>query len=69
MQINSYFSRDAGVTWNEIRKGAWVPEFGDHGGVIVLADTQQLTNNFMYLTLTLTFILPFSHLFFLFESI
>jgi hypothetical protein len=47
-EINSYFSRDAGVTWMEIRKGSWVPEFGDHGGVIVLADTQRRTNTFIY---------------------
>jgi hypothetical protein len=32
--------------------GPWVPEFGDHGGVIVLADTQHRTNTFMYFNLS-----------------
>jgi hypothetical protein len=31
-----------------LTSGPWVPEFGDHGGVIVLADTQRRTNTFMY---------------------
>jgi len=35
--INTYLSRDAGHTWEEVRKGAHIFEYGDHGGVIVMA--------------------------------
>lgn len=39
-QINTYLSRDGGLTWHEIAKGSHIYEIGDHGGVIVLADDQ-----------------------------
>ena len=35
--VNTYISRDAGHTWQEVRKGAHVFEYGDHGGAIVMA--------------------------------
>lgn len=34
--VNTYLSRDAGRTWEEIAKGAHIYEFGDSGGVIVM---------------------------------
>eukprot|EP00897_Mesotaenium_endlicherianum_P006337 jgi/Mesen1/5731/ME000029S05039 len=35
--VNTYLSRDAGQTWEEMAKGAFIYEFGDSGGVIVMA--------------------------------
>eukprot|EP00270_Netrium_digitus_P010308 TRINITY_DN3195_c0_g1_i1.p1 TRINITY_DN3195_c0_g1~~TRINITY_DN3195_c0_g1_i1.p1 ORF type:complete len:836 (-),score=200.33 TRINITY_DN3195_c0_g1_i1:69-2555(-) len=48
--VNTYLSRDAGQTWEEIEKGSHIYEFGDSGGVIVLADHgfQQATNEVKY---------------------
>ncbi len=46
-QVNTYFSRDGGVSWREVRKGSFVPEFGDHGGVIVMADALHQSNSFL----------------------
>ncbi|CAE8586461.1 unnamed protein product [Polarella glacialis] len=37
-QTNTYMSRDGGLTWVEAHKGAFIYEFGDHGGLIVMAD-------------------------------
>ena len=31
-RINTYLSRDGGLTWNEVKKGAHIYEIGDHGG-------------------------------------
>ena len=36
-RINTYFSRDGGLTWAEVHKGSHIYEFGDHGGLIVMA--------------------------------
>lgn len=35
--VNTYISVDAGLNWDEICKGSHIYEFGDHGGVIVMA--------------------------------
>ena len=35
--MNTYLSRDGGLTWAEIKKGPYVYEFGDHGGLIVMS--------------------------------
>jgi hypothetical protein len=37
-EARTYLSRDAGVTWQEVSAGRRIPEYGDHGGVIVLVD-------------------------------
>ncbi|EGR29891.1 hypothetical protein IMG5_146640 [Ichthyophthirius multifiliis] len=34
--VNTYISRDAGLTWYELKKGAYVFEIGDHGSIIVI---------------------------------
>jgi hypothetical protein len=36
-RIATYLSRDGGLNWAEVRKGAFIYEFGDHGGLIVMA--------------------------------
>ena len=34
--VNTYISRDAGFSWKEVKKGAYVFEIGDHGSIIVI---------------------------------
>mmetsp|Transcript_37568 Transcript_37568/g.33626 ORF Transcript_37568/g.33626 Transcript_37568/m.33626 type:complete len:295 (-) Transcript_37568:614-1498(-) len=36
-EINTYLSRDGGVTWDEIAKGSHIYEIGDHGSILVMA--------------------------------
>ncbi|KRX00018.1 hypothetical protein PPERSA_05520 [Pseudocohnilembus persalinus] len=47
-QVNTYLSRDAGLTWYEVRKGSYMYEFSDHGGLIIMAQNQQETNTVLY---------------------
>jgi hypothetical protein len=47
-QVNLYLSRDAGLTWSELMKGPYIYEFGDHGGIIVFADTSGYTSELKY---------------------
>lgn len=47
-EINTYLSRDAGLTWSEIAKGSHIYEIGDHGSIIVMADDQQATDYIEY---------------------
>lgn len=35
-EINTYLSRDGGLTWLELLNGSHVYEYGDHGGLLVL---------------------------------
>jgi hypothetical protein len=36
--VNTYLSRDGGLSWLEAHKGAFIYEYGDHGGLITMAD-------------------------------
>jgi hypothetical protein len=45
---NVYLSRDAGLTWYEIAKGSHTYEFGDHGGLIVMASDRIETKTAWY---------------------
>eukprot|EP00939_MAST-03C_sp_MAST-3C-sp1_P004380 g4380.t1 len=47
-EINTYFSRDAGLTWYEVARGSHIYEFGDHGALIVMANDQQATTTIKY---------------------
>jgi hypothetical protein len=47
-QINTYMSRDGGLTWVEAHKGAFIYEFGDHGGLIVMADDIKKTKQVVF---------------------
>eukprot|EP01129_Flabellula_baltica_P012649 TRINITY_DN5735_c0_g1_i1.p1 TRINITY_DN5735_c0_g1~~TRINITY_DN5735_c0_g1_i1.p1 ORF type:complete len:770 (-),score=149.18 TRINITY_DN5735_c0_g1_i1:15-2324(-) len=47
-QVNTYFTRDGGITWKEIRKGSYVPEIGDHGSVLVMAKGGETTNEIVF---------------------
>lgn len=43
-EVNTYLSRDAGLTWYEIKKGSHIYEIGDHGAIIVMAEDQKATD-------------------------
>ena len=47
-EINTYLSRDGGLTWSEIAKGSHIYEVGDHGGIIVMANDQVATDTILY---------------------
>jgi hypothetical protein len=47
-QTNTYLSRDGGLTWIEAHKGAFIYEFGDHGGLIVMADDIRKTTQVVF---------------------
>eukprot|EP00923_Selenidium_pygospionis_P000302 GHVN01000620.1.p1 GENE.GHVN01000620.1~~GHVN01000620.1.p1 ORF type:complete len:860 (+),score=84.35 GHVN01000620.1:105-2684(+) len=46
--VNTYLSRDGGLTWLEAHKGAYIYEFGDHGGVLVMADDIRKTSQVVF---------------------
>ncbi|GAV53273.1 hypothetical protein ZYGR_0AI05570 [Zygosaccharomyces rouxii] len=47
-QSSTFFSKDGGETWREVRKGPHQWEFGDHGGIIVLVPKNSLTDKIYY---------------------
>ncbi len=47
-EVNTYISRDAGLTWFEVKKGSHIYEVGDHGGLIVMAEDQRATDTIYY---------------------
>jgi len=48
LNLNTYLSRDGGLTWRDIFAGSTIYEFGDHGGILVFARTDILTNTIYY---------------------
>jgi len=47
-RINTYISRDGGLTWFEVIKGPHIVEMGDHGGLILLAPLYKETDYILY---------------------
>lgn len=47
-ESDTFFTRDAGFTWSEVRKGAHRWEFGDHGSIIVLVNDEEPTDRIVY---------------------
>lgn len=47
-RINTYFSRDGGLNWAEVSKGAHIYEIGDHGALLVMAKNREPTKTIMY---------------------
>ena len=47
-ELNTYFSRDGGLTWFEIIKGPHIYEIGDHGAIIVVAPQDKATKWVFY---------------------
>ncbi|KAF7351228.1 Sortilin [Mycena sanguinolenta] len=49
-QSDTFLSRDAGITWEEIHKGTHLWEFGDSGSILVLANDAEPTDHVLYST-------------------
>ena len=47
-QVNTYLSRDGGLTWSEVRKGSYIYEIGDHGAIIVLVSDSVATDSIFF---------------------
>jgi len=47
-QVNTYLSRDGGLTWVEAHKGAFIYEYGDHGGLVVMANDIMKTKQVVF---------------------
>lgn len=47
-EINTYLSRDGGLTFVEVHKGAFIYEIGDHGGLLVMADDIHKTKEVVF---------------------
>ncbi|CAG9324153.1 unnamed protein product [Blepharisma stoltei] len=45
-ELNTYLSRDGGLTWTEIKKGSYIYETGGQDSIIVMPDSQQATDKF-----------------------
>ncbi|CAJ0632765.1 3196_t:CDS:2 [Entrophospora sp. SA101] len=45
---NTYLTNDAGFTWREVKKGAYMYEFGDQGAIIVIVDDKSPTDHVLY---------------------
>jgi hypothetical protein len=46
--VNTYFSRDAGATWEEVAAGRFAYEIGDHGALLGLVARDAPTNELRY---------------------
>lgn len=46
--INTYFSRDGGLTWEEVAKGSHIYEISNHGALLVMIKDQEATNKLLY---------------------
>lgn len=47
-ELNTYLSRDGGLTWHEVKSGAYIMEYGDHGSIIVMAPMYKPTKTVSY---------------------
>jgi hypothetical protein len=47
-KMNTYLSRDGGLNWAEVRKGPYIYELGDHGGLVVMAKHNEPTKEILY---------------------
>ena len=47
-ELNTYLSRDGGLTWTEVKQGSHIYEIGDHGALIVMADNTKATDTVYY---------------------
>ena len=47
-QSDTFLSRDAGFTWEEVHKDAHLWEFGDSGSILVMANDEEPTDHVLY---------------------
>ncbi len=46
--VNTYFSRDGGVVWEEVALGSHIYDISNHGGLVVMVKDQVATNKLLY---------------------
>ncbi|KAJ7623514.1 vacuolar protein sorting/targeting protein 10 [Roridomyces roridus] len=49
-QSDTFLSRDAGFTWEEVHKDAHLWEFGDSGSILVMANDEEPTDHILFST-------------------
>ncbi|KAI0041822.1 Oligoxyloglucan reducing end-specific cellobiohydrolase [Auriscalpium vulgare] len=49
-ESDTYLSRDAGFTWEEVHKDAHLWEFGDSGSILVMANDEEPTDHVLFST-------------------
>ena len=49
-ESDTFLSRDAGFTWQEVHKDAHLWEFGDSGSILVMANDEEPTNYILFST-------------------
>lgn len=49
-ESDTFLSRDAGFTWEEIHKDAHLWEFGDSGSILVIANDEEPTDHVLFST-------------------
>jgi hypothetical protein len=47
---DTFLSRDAGFTWEEVHKDAHMWEFGDSGSILIMVNDEQATNFLLFST-------------------
>ena len=47
---DTFLSRDAGFTWQEVHKDAHLWEFGDSGSILVMANDEEPTDHVLFST-------------------
>jgi len=45
---HTYYSRDAGFTWRELRKGRWAYEIANHGALLAGISRDSPVNSMIY---------------------
>ncbi|EPE04857.1 vacuolar protein sorting targeting protein pep1 [Ophiostoma piceae UAMH 11346] len=49
-EADTFMTTDAGITWRNVKKGAWTWQFGDQGSIVVLAPRHTKTKTVSYTT-------------------
>jgi hypothetical protein len=47
-ECDTFLSTDAGLTWKMVHKDAHIYEFGDQGGILIMANDEEGTDHIMY---------------------
>ncbi|KAE9387475.1 Oligoxyloglucan reducing end-specific cellobiohydrolase [Gymnopus androsaceus JB14] len=47
-ESDTFLSRDGGFTWEEVHKGAHIWEFGDSGGILIMANDEEPTDYVLF---------------------
>lgn len=50
VESDTFLSRDAGFTWEEVHKDAHLWEFGDSGSILVMANDEEPTDHVLFST-------------------